>query len=752
MKRPLVLRLREVRALVDPDGSLRSFDSLLEGRALFGFEGLWFYKVQAGVVVQALRPDWTVRAAPRAAQFSGKVFDSVEATQSITFFHGASAGYVRRLRLRNSGPSSIKLRVIGLADPTASQLGESSEGWGSLGFNAFNRDSHVAMDEVSDPPSARVVGTTPAPARFFMTTNRSRAQDFISAGELPESTAGMSGQVLILSLHDLDLAPAESKELAFAFIYNPARLEDALSDFRRLQAGESNPGKRGPSFYCSSQSISESFAWAVSALQGAGLRGYLLDRYECVRGMSYVDAVGAASALEGSRKLARKDGSMPHSSEPSMQGVLETSVLLQAASVHLLLAQDKKKSRSLYPFLKRLAGALFAASKGYSISTEPSLPQGWRRHLGRGHPTGEVPEVTLAAAGALTWASQVARQISKSDDAGKFRERAEMLADRVKKSLTDDRGFLSLCLDSSGRLRTDETIDMAIASYRHQFLPSAEQAAAHRLMEKDFETPYGPRTVPTSNQVYFNRSYGSGQLGGYWTRAALAHASLCYRIGLSGIGSLELQKVSRLVTEDAPKLGGSPGEFPYWVDIEGGEVREADSDPVAAARFIEALIEGELGLVPTAEKVAFSPPGASSLKWALASDIWAGELATVFVGRGVGEAHAFLSGSKVECRKGTKFAKAELLDLPSRGLHGVSFSSPGQILCIGNATNQQARSTVTFSPRGAELSKHLSVPLETLDPAKATWAKVASLRVLPTMSFEASLGPNEWKAFRISTA
>ena len=58
--------------------------------------------------------------------------------------------------------------------------------------------------------------------------------------------------------------------------------------------------------------------------------------------------------------------------------------------------------------------------------------------------------------------------------------------------------------------------------------------------------------------------------------------------------------------------------------------------------------------------------------------------------------------------------------------------------------------TVVFAPRGPELSTRLSASLDAYDPAKGTWSKVGSLRVLPKMTFEASLGPGEWKAFRLS--
>jgi len=751
IKKPLVLRMRDYRILLDPDGSLRSFDSLPERRAVFGFERLSIYKVQAGVVVQGQRPDWVIRVTPRQAQLAGKVFDAIEVAESVEFFQGASSGYLRRVKLKNAGTAQVTLRLIDVLDPTASQLSEVSMGWGALGVNAFNRGSHVAMDEVSDLPSARVVGSLPSPKKLFMTTDRARVRDLISAGELGEPTAGTSGQVIILTLHELDLAPSETKSVTFVSIYNPAKLEEALSDFGRIQEDWKPLHRQGPIIAASSPSLTESATWAIAALESARHESDGLDRFELLKALSFVDREGALSVIEGARHLLRRDGSMPHSSNQTESGSLESALLLQAVSAHLLLARDKKLTRSLYPLVKKLASFLMASSKEYTLRTEPALPQGWRRSLGRGYPAGEIPEISLAAAGGLAGAAQVARQVAKTDDAGRFRERAEMLAEMVRKRLVDERGFLSLCLEPSGRLRGDETIDMAVAAYRHGFLASAEQAAVHRLLEKDFETPYGPRTVPNSNRLYFNSSYGQGQLGGFWTRAALAHALLCYRVGLAGIGSLSLEKVANLAAEDCVRLGGSPGEFPYWVDVEGREAHGEDSDPVAAARLIEGLLEGELGLEFAAATVSFSPALSSSLKWVLASEVWAGEPVTIFVGRGGGRAHAFASGSRLEVKHGIRFAKAELLEMPVRGLYGVSLHGPGQAICLGNSSVVPARTPVNFAPRAPELSKRLTTPLEEYDRASGSWVKASTLRVFPTMSFETSLGPGEWKAFRVST-
>ena len=751
LRRPMMLQSRACRIVIDPDASVRYLDSFQERRALFGFEQLWFYKVQAGIVVHAQKPDWAIRVMPRSVQLTGRIFDGVEVAQSLDFYRGQSLGYLRRLKLRNAGQGDIKMRVIEVVDPSAAHFLGSGRRWGSLGVNAFNRESHVAMDEVSDPPSARVVGASPSPSKVYMTANKSRAQELVAAGELPEVTAGMSGQVLVLLSHELELAVGESKDILFTSLYNPGKLEEALSDFSRIQAGEKQPSSPRPFFAASDQAVTEASAWAIAATESGPFSDDPLERYETLRALAFVDPAGARRLMSDARAAIRKDGSLPHSLDSSKPGILETALLLKGVATYVALSQDRKVARAEYPLVKKLASNLVASSKDFRVELDASLPQGWRRSMGRGYPTGEIPEVSLAVAGALEAASQVARIVSKADDAARFRERGEMISEQVRKRLVDERGFLALCRDSAGRLRTDETVDMAVAAYRHPFMDSAELAAAHRLLEKDFDTKYGPRCVPTTNQVYFNPSYGEGQLGGVWPRAVLANSLVCYGAGLAGMGSLSMLKVARLVAEDAVRLGGIPGMFPRWVDVDSGEARGDEPDAVGAARFIEAVLEGELGLPEGAEKASLAPPSTSGLAWVMAADIWAGDTACVFLGRGGGKPHAFFSCAKADSKSGIRFAKGERLEVPVRGAYALMFHTPGQVVCIGNGSPSQARFTVSFPPRAPELSRHLSTALEEYDPSRGTWARIGSVRVSPAMSFEASVDANGWKAYRVST-
>ncbi|MDV3244875.1 MAG: hypothetical protein LYZ66_06880 [Nitrososphaerales archaeon] len=750
IRRPLTLRKGDLRLSLEPDGTVRFLQSLREGRLLFGREQLQFYKAQSGILMRGQRPDWTVRLTHSIASLSASIFQSVEASQRLRLLPPPAEGYARTLVVRNIGSAPVKVRLISLQDPTAAHFREKNYDWGALGVNAFNRSSHIAMDEVADSPAARVVGAKPQPKLFHMTSDPVKAAELLQAGELSEPTAGMSGQVLVLAEYEFDLPVGGSSELNLLSLYDPTRLEGALSGFEALST--SFDTSEGVSFSAttSSPAVTAAASWAKSALEGVEYEADALDRYEAVRGVAFVDPRAARSIVERARASVTRSGSLGHSADQSRPGLLDTAVFLEGTCLLALLSPEKKYARSLYTLVKKLIGCLMSSSSDGVVRTDPSLPQGWRRKLGRGHPTGEIPEVSLSVASALYYAACLASRLGKGVESARWAERSKLVTESVKTRMLDERGYLALCFDG-GKLRSEETVDQAVACYRAMPGSAVASSEIHRLLEKDFESGWGPRTVPTTNRIYFNATYGEGQLGGYWTRAALAHAVLAYRAGLAGIGSIELEAIARLPSAEAVKLGGAPGEFPYWVDLLRREAHGPGSDPVAASRFLEALVCGELGLSVGSTGLSFNPSPTSRLKWLLLAGVNLGKRTSVFVGRGHGRAYAF-AAAEARIESGWKFSGAEAAESHDARLSAVSFFGPGQTVCVGNGSEGTVRSAVSFRPRDPALAKHLSVELQELETSTGSWKKVSTVRVLSSMSIEAVLGPHEWRAFRVSAS
>jgi len=749
IKVPIILKAGRLKLSVDPDGSVRHLENLAERRLIFGREQLHFYRLQAGAFGQAQKQDWRVSPAAKEATFGARVFESIEVSQSVRLLPATSLGYSRRVTLKNSGASLAKMRVIALFDPTTAHFRDRSYGWGSMGVNAFNRSSHVAIDEVVEPRAARVVGAQPAPKLFYMTADKSKALELLQVGELPEPIAGMSGQVIVLAQHEFDLPPGGIYEIVHASVYNASKLEAALSDFGASLGLSATPDRRGPSIACSSAQVTSSLGWALHGLEGVEYDEDLLDRLEALRGLAFVDADASKRIMQATRMIMRGDGSLPHSLDPWRPGVLETSVFLDGASRFALLNGDKRYTRSLYPALRRAGNFLLACSPDGIIRLDASLAQGWRRRIGRGYPTGELPEVSLSVASALAQAASVASCIGRAQESAKFKERSVVIALSARKRLVDERGFLALNVDEGGRLRGDETADQAVACYRHQFDKTVSASLIHRLLERDFDAGYGPRTLPTSDRIFFNPSYGEGQLGGYWTRAALAHAILAYLSGFGGTGSLEMEAVGKLVSGDVVRYGGAPGDFPYWLDPDRREAHGPGTDPVAASRYVEAAMAGELGLSIGPRGLQLNPNLSSSLKWIAAGGFLGGRV-WAFVGRAGGRIFAFSSGVEVQ-GSGFDFSGSEAVRTDDSRVSAFTLFGPGQVVCAGNSSEAPIRTKMAFKPRDPEMSKHLTIGLHELDAQSGSWKKTSTIKVLPAMSLELSLGPGEWKAFKLSS-
>ena len=121
-------------------------------------------------------------------------------------------------------------------------------------MNAFNRGDHVVMDDVGDTTGVRVIGFSPRPTAVYLTRSRQKAVDLFASGEVPENTAGMSGAIIVVSQHDVDLPAGGSHEVVTASLYHGASLESVLSEFKEgiAGAGEAPVAHPGPIFRCSS--------------------------------------------------------------------------------------------------------------------------------------------------------------------------------------------------------------------------------------------------------------------------------------------------------------------------------------------------------------------------------------------------------------------------------------------------------------------------------------------------------------------
>lgn len=751
LKRSVCLAAGHSMLKVEPDGAVSSLHSTRYGKLLFGRGEVESFKIQSGIIIPLRPRELAVTISPQQLVFSSRGQEQAGAAHSLVLSGERSTGYLRTSRFTNRSDAPLKLRVLTMHDPTTLNFRTDGDPGGEIGLNAFNRGDHVVMDDVGDTTGVRVVRFSPRPGAIYLSRSKQRALDVLASGELPESVAGMSGSILVLSQHDAELPPGGAFELAVESLYHESSLETLLSE-----QGSRPPGYRvalarpSPVFSCSSGSVGFSNAWAAAALGAAERTGDLLDRVSMGPGLSLLRPEYFEKEFLAFKALQRRDGLLPHSLA-ERGGVLETSHFLIHSCFHLMLGGGPRLARKWYPALRKAGLALAKASSTGLIATEPGSPDGWRRRLLSGYPTGQLSEVNVTASRALSSLSDLAGSLGKEADAAAFASSASRIRRSVDERLRDiETGSLALNLDPRGRLHTEMTADQAVALSFCADDSKLGASIAQRLTEKDFETGFGPRTVSSSSALYYSPDYGEGQLGGCWTRASLSHSILAFASHLPAVGSGQLQKVSALVSTEAERMGGIPGEFPYWFDPDRRQVRSFGSDPVAASRFVEALMVGELGLGPSAGGLRFDPPETSRLGWLLLGGFWFTGGGALFLGRSHSRPLVVSSFEKPGVRGAIVCPHAEL-PATSPSVAGALFWDQSSLfVCLGSTSASRLPGEVSVRLRGKPIASSLFADFAEFDQEKGEWGVAERRRLPETLDLSVELPPNSWRAYRVT--
>ncbi len=748
LKRSMLLSKGHNRLKVDADGSISNLHSLSTRRLVFGREDMMVFKVQAGVLVSQRARDFRVRLSPGRLELVSN--ENHQLSVSTRLLGGGSVGYIRSVRLTNKSDSQVRLRVVVLHDPTSMSFRRERDPPGEIGVNAFNRGDHVVMDDVGDTTGVRVIGFSPRPSAVYMTRDKQRAIELLNSGELPDSVAGMSGAILLLTQWEFDVPPGRRTDLRITALYHPSSLETVLSELGALSTQRAVDGddvESGAVFRCSLPSLNFSYSWAKAALGSIEGEEDRLDRLSSGFGLRLARPDWFEKQFEAERILMGRNGLLPHSRFEGA-GVLETSLFIVNACGYIKTKCDRKLAKRWYPPLRKAGKGLEALAADGLIRTAAERPEGWRRRLGSGYPTGTLSEVNLLAAKALGELADVAYLVGKGADSGEFRESDVKLQRALNASLRDTgSGNLALNIDPQGRLHKELTADQMVSLSCNPFDHNLASSMVHRMLEPDFESGFGPRTVPTSNALYYSPSYGDGQLGGYWTRAALAHATLAYASGYPSIGAMQLEKVARLVYSDCEKLGGVPGEFPYWVDPEKKTIPSSGSDPVAASNFIQALLIGEAGL-DLAKTPRLNPPLASKVRWFLVRDMDIGGRGSLFAGRSARQVLGVSSYASLDWEGAKSFPNCEPLDVhpPLEGL--VFWDQSSLLACLGNASGVDANASISIPLNGKPVSRALYADFEEYNQESSTWQKVERKRLFERLEFRTELKAASWRCFR----
>jgi glycogen debranching enzyme len=274
-------------------------------------------------------------------------------------------------------------------------------------------------------------------------------------------------------------------------------------------------------------------------------------------------------------------------------------------------------------------GLIFCRAKGvdmYGISS-------WRNIIPYYTLDGAVTEINAEAVFALDAAAMLCAVVGDNEHWEKYAAQAQDMREAMMDYLfNDDTGAFVLNYDQDRNYQDNFTADEIFPVLFNVADAAQRKAILDRLLEADFVTPVGLRTISTADAWYFP-SYGFGLLGGIWP-----DLTLWFALALARNQCVD-QAVRFLATVYAAMEGGSPrntvpGEFGEWFD--GGSLsnRGMYLSPWTGAKYLWCVAEtvGGLDGYRTSGRPHLTPLRPKGWQWVAAARVrWGGKRCTYVI-------------------------------------------------------------------------------------------------------------------------
>jgi len=274
-------------------------------------------------------------------------------------------------------------------------------------------------------------------------------------------------------------------------------------------------------------------------------------------------------------------------------------------------------------------GLICCRAKGvdmYGISS-------WRNIIPYYTLDGAVTEINAEGVFALEAAAMLCAVAGDHDHWEKYSSEAQALRGAMMGHLfNDDTGAFVLNYDQDNNYQDNFTADEVFPVLFNVANPDQRRAILERLLEEDFVTPVGLRTISTADAWYFP-SYGFGLLGGIWPDLTLWHAVALARNGMTDDCVHFLQIVYEAMEQGSIR-NTVPGEFAEWFD--GGSLsnRGMYLSPWTGAKYLWAVAEtvGGLDGYRTSGRPHLAPMRPKGWRWVAAASVhWGGKRASYVV-------------------------------------------------------------------------------------------------------------------------
>jgi hypothetical protein len=246
---------------------------------------------------------------------------------------------------------------------------------------------------------------------------------------------------------------------------------------------------------------------------------------------------------------------------------------------------------------------------------------------------GAVTEINAEAVYALEAAAMLCAVAGDNDHWDKYTAEAQLLRQAMMDYLfNDDTGAFVLNYDQDGNYGDNFTADEIFPVLFNVAEIDERRAILKRLLEADFVTPVGLRTISTADAWYFP-SYGFGLLGGIWPDLTLWFAVALARNGMTD-DAVHFMSVVYAAMEGGSPRNTVPGEYGEWFD--GGSLsnRGMYLSPWTGAKYLWAVAEtvGGLDGYRTSGRPHLAPLRPQGWQWVAATRVhWGGRRCTYLI-------------------------------------------------------------------------------------------------------------------------
>ena len=300
----------------------------------------------------------------------------------------------------------------------------------------------------------------------------------------------------------------------------------------------------------------------------------------------------------------------------------DTPLHLIAMFHHFNVTRDVAWVRDVVPLVVKIAdyllsqrdtsGLVFCSAKGVDMYGITS----WRNIIPYYTLDGAVTEINAEAVFALQAAATLCAAGGDAQRSAAYAREATALRDMMMAHLFDaDTGAFVLNYDKDGNYQDNFTADEVFPVLFDIAGPNERRAILRRLLQNDFMTEVGLRTISTGDSWYFP-SHGFGLLGGIWPDLTLWFAVALARNGFPDEGAALLAQIYATMEQGA-RRNTVPGQFAEWFD--GGSLtnRGMYMSPWTSAKYLWAVAETVCGLdgYRTSDQIAFSPLLPAAWRW-----------------------------------------------------------------------------------------------------------------------------------------